>query len=49
VAVIFQDFPRYALWARENSAWAATSGLDDLDAVVAAATQAAAYLAPGAR
>jgi len=35
VTVIFQGSPRYALWARENSVWAATSGLDDLDAVVA--------------
>jgi ATP-binding cassette subfamily B protein len=40
VAVIFQDFLHYALPARENVGMGRHQRLDDLDAIVAAATQA---------
>jgi ATP-binding cassette, subfamily B, bacterial len=40
VAVIFQDFLHYALPARENIGMGRHQRLDDLDAIVAAATQA---------
>jgi ATP-binding cassette subfamily B protein len=43
VAVIFQDFLHYALPARENIGMGCHQRLDDLDAVVAAATQAGAH------
>jgi ATP-binding cassette subfamily B protein len=43
VAVIFQDFLHYALPARENIGMGRHQRLDDLDAVVAAATQAGAH------
>ena len=43
VAVIFQDFLHYALPARENIGMGRHQRLDDLDAVVAASTQAGAH------
>src|SRR5207245_2031545 len=42
VTVVFQDFAKFMLTARENIGLGRVERLDDLDAVVAAATQAGA-------